>query len=150
AEVRMELIDFLAESGERKQLLSELLLLQDAPSQDTATQKKVGRLFLLAGSPARAADTYRSLLRLDPDDAEAYFGLAEAELEEGDFQAAHASLRNALRRKPGDAEIQQRLQLASALSELDPTPRRLTSEDKYSRSTRILDLAKANLAECAQ
>src|SRR5262249_4375107 len=115
-----------------------------------AMQKKVGHLFLLAGSPGRSADVYRSLLREDRDDADAYFGLAEAELEAGDFQAAQASLRNALRRKPDDAGIRQRLQMASALSTLDPTPRRLTSKEKYDRSARILELTKTGLLECAR
>jgi tetratricopeptide (TPR) repeat protein len=146
----MELMDFLAESGEKQQLLSELLLLRDVPKQDPATQKKVGRLFLLAGSPARSADTYRSLLRQNRDDADAYFGLAEAQLAAGDFPDAQTSLRSALRRKPDDAGILERLRLAGALSALDPTPRRLTSTDKYDRSTRVLELAKASLAECAQ
>jgi tetratricopeptide (TPR) repeat protein len=149
-EVRMELIDFLAEKGEKRQLLSELLLVRDLPKQNAETQKKVGRLFLLAGSPARSEDIYRSLLRQDRDDAGAYVELAEAELAAGDFQDAQASLHSALRRKPDDSGTLERLRLASELSALDPTPRRLTSKDKYERSARVLDLAKASLAECAQ
>jgi predicted Zn-dependent protease len=148
SEVRMELAEFLARSGEEKQLLSEVLLLQGESGHGAEMQKKVARLFLTAGSPGRAADGYRSLLRENPGDVEAYLGLAEAEMMAGHFNAAQSNLRSALRRKPEDAAIQQRLEFAARLSALDPTLRRLPSKEKFNRSNEVLELAKEDLAAC--
>jgi tetratricopeptide (TPR) repeat protein len=147
-EVRMELAEFLAKHGEQEQLLSELLLLQDEAKGKPAAQRRVADLFLIAGSPARARETYRSLLKHDPNDAYAYLGMAETELVVGDFGAAQTSLRRALRHSPGDPKIEQRLHLSSVLSMLDPTPRRLTSKEKYQRSVSLLGLANASLTTC--
>jgi tetratricopeptide (TPR) repeat protein len=123
ANVRMELIDFLARRGARQELLPELLLLQNETGAAPADVKVAG-LFLMAGSPNRAADAYRDLIRRNPDDVELYRGLGEAELAQGDFHRAQANFVEALRRKPGDPDIIQRLQFTTMLSSLDPTPRR--------------------------
>jgi tetratricopeptide (TPR) repeat protein len=148
--VRLELARFLSRLGEQKRLLSELLLLQDESAADSAMRKKIASLFIVAGSPLRAADTYRSLLRENPDDPDVYLGLAEAELASGDYDSAQMSRHRALRRRPGEESIQKRLQLVSTLTGLDPTVRRLTSKEKFARSTRLLGLVKADLVQCAQ
>jgi tetratricopeptide (TPR) repeat protein len=150
AEVRIELAEFLAQHGEEQQLLSELLLLQDESKGKPEAQRRIAHLFLMAGSPGRARETWRLLLKQDPDDADAYLEVAEAELVMGDFGAAQNNFRRALRRRPGDSTIEARLQLASTLYQLDPTPRRLTSREKYERSVRVLGLARSALAACVQ
>lgn len=149
-EVRMELADLLAKNGEKKQLLSELLLLQDSAAKSPAMLKQIALLFSDAGSPARAADVYRTILQQDANDADAYVGLADSELAQGDFRSAQGSLRNALRRKPDDSSLSDRLEFVKTLSNLDPTLRHLTSKEKVERSARVLDLVKQDLAECAQ
>ncbi len=147
--VRMELAEFLASKGLQKELLSELLLLQDNAS-GPVQRATVAKLFIAAGSPARAASVYRALLREDSGNVEAYTGLGQAALAEGDFHAATTSFLQALKRRPGDQTLIQRLQLASMLNSLDPTPRRLPSREKFERSVRILDLARADLAHCME
>jgi len=148
AAVRTELVKFLASHGEQKQLLAELLLLQDSPGATPEDRRNLGRLFVIAGSPSRGADTYRSLLRDNPNDADSYRGMAEAELALGNFSAAQANLRKAMRKQPDNQDTDQLLQLASTLSALDPTTRRLTSQEKYRRSAQLLELAKADAARC--
>jgi predicted Zn-dependent protease len=146
--VRLELADFLAGKNKQQQLLSELLLLSDPPPSDPQTTRRVAQLFIAAGAPERAAQIFRSLIRKDPTDVAAHVGLAEAELVEGDFRSAQSSLRNAARLVPDDRKVAERLELASQLSALDPTPRRLTSGEKYSRSSMLLALTRDALAEC--
>ena len=78
--VRMELADFLAARGNQEELLAELLPLQEEAGKDAATKQHLAELFLAAGSPSRAADEYRALIKQNRKNAAAYAGLGEAEL----------------------------------------------------------------------
>lgn len=148
-QVRMELVDLLAAHLDQKELLAELLPIQDETRSDAALSKRIAHLFLVAGSPGRAADAYKALIRTHPHTSDLYAGLGDAELETGSYQAAQAAFLNAFRRNPNDPAIRRRMELASAAANLDPTPRRLTSADKYRRSQRILQLASESLARCS-
>jgi tetratricopeptide (TPR) repeat protein len=145
---RLELIDFLIAKGKKQELLAELLPLQEEAGNDPVIEKKLARLFLIAGSPSRAADVYRALIQQDPRDAEAYAGLGEAELQQGRYQEAKAAFIAAVAHKPNDASLRERMQLANTLTALDPTPRQLSSAEKYRRCLRILDLSRASLERC--
>jgi len=147
--VRRELVHFLAAQEDRSQLLSELLLLQDGTKQTPQQQLQMAHLFLLAGSPSRAAEMYRQSIRQEPDNADAYAGLADTQLASGDFPAATSSLYQAKRRRPEDPSIEKKLALATELSNLDPTPRRLSSKEKYARSARVLEMVQQDLAQCS-
>ena len=149
-EVRIELANFLARRGETRQLLPELLLLQDEVKEDSTAEKTLADLFLVADSPNRAAETYLSVLKRDPNNDDALLGLANAELASGDFSKAQSSLHRALRRKPDDSVLTSRLELVSKLTALDPTSRRLSSSEKIVRSDRLLQLTNEDLQRCAQ
>ena len=68
---RFELIDLLAQAGAKGELLAELLPVEDESPEDTVLRKKLANFFVLAGSPAKASDIYRDLLRKNPRDADA-------------------------------------------------------------------------------
>jgi tetratricopeptide (TPR) repeat protein len=138
---RLELIQLLQEKKARQPLLAELISLESEATENPQSQRQVAQLFLSAGAPARAAVVYRSLIEQDPHDSAAYEGLGEAELEEGQYRAAQTAFLRASNYRP-NGPLQARLQLLTQLTELDPTPRRLTSIEKYNRSLRILSLAK--------
>jgi tetratricopeptide (TPR) repeat protein len=137
-QVRMELARYLAKVQRPQELLSELLLVQDRAAKDPALAREVAGLFLAAGSSTRAAQMYRDLLRQTPNDAQAYRGLGEAELLQGDYRAAESMFLSALRHNPADPTLAHRVHFANTLALLDPTPRRLTSAEKYNRATRLL------------
>lgn len=145
---RLELADWLARRHARDELLAELLPLQAAVPTHPELQQHVADLLLAAGSPARAAEAYRALLKTNPEDAAAYRGLGEAELQRGNYRAAERNLREALRRNPSDSAIEARLHLVSAVNALDPTPRRLPSIEKYARAGQLVALAAAELRAC--
>jgi len=150
---RLELAHLLVSSGRNKELLAELLPLQEEakPKQGgnaTAIQKELGHLFLMAGSPSRAAASYQTLIDHNPKDSDAYAGLGASQLELGQYREAHAAFLVALRYKPEDPSIRRRLDLSNALTELDPTPRRLASIEKYRRSLHILQLAYDDRNKC--
>jgi tetratricopeptide (TPR) repeat protein len=55
---RFELIDVLAERKSKEELLAQLLAVADEAPGDLKTRKRIGRLFLAAGSPSRAAEVF--------------------------------------------------------------------------------------------
>ena len=145
-EVRLELANLLASQHSSQQLLAELLPLETEAQTDVAIRKQVARLYLVAKTPERAGAAYRALIRDDPDDPDNYAGLGEAELAVGNYRAAEVAFQTALRH---GAQVQNRLDLATQLADLDPTPRRLSTAEKFTRSARILQLARDALASCA-
>jgi len=124
--------------------LAELISLESEAAGDPQLQRQIGQLFLTAGAPARAATVYRDLIDRDLHDSAAYEGLGEAELEEGQYRAAQSAFLHASNYHP-DGMLQGKLQLLTQLTELDPTPRRLPSMEKFNRSLRILGLAQSDL-----
>jgi tetratricopeptide (TPR) repeat protein len=147
---RMELIDDLTARGRKQELLAELIAIEAEPTATPAIRKRLARLFSLAGSPARAVDVYRQITAKDPRDIDAWAGLGEAELEQGQYDAARAAFLQGFLRNPNDVSIRSHLQTLNTVAGLDPTLRKLTSQEKYSRSVRILEMARAGLAACVE
>jgi tetratricopeptide (TPR) repeat protein len=141
---RLELIQLLIKERDHQNLLAELISLEAEAGTQPDIEKELGHLFMVAGSPARAAGVYHALLAREPDDATAYAGLGEAELEQGQYRAARGAFLQASYRHP-DAAIQRRLELLYTLTALDPTPRQLPSIEKYNRSLQILEMTRADL-----
>jgi tetratricopeptide (TPR) repeat protein len=148
-DARLELINMLVGAGRQRELLAELLPLEDEAPHDPALRLKIAGLFITAGSLSRAADAYRAIVHDHPDNEQAYAGLGEAELQLGDYRAAQSALVSALRRKPDDAVVRQRLALVTQLAQLDPTYRHLPFQERLERSRKILTLALTELEQCA-
>jgi tetratricopeptide (TPR) repeat protein len=149
-QTRLELIDLLARRHALKEMWAELLPLEGQAEGNPSLQKQIAHLYIVAGSPARAISVYHALLQGNSKDSEAYKGLGEAELSIGDYHQAQSAFLNALRVNPEDSEARKRLELASSMTALDPTPRRLSSKEKYARSMRILELARNAYQACGQ
>jgi Flp pilus assembly protein TadD len=58
---------------------------------------------LQVGRPEEAREHYRSAIAIEPTHAPLYYGLAVSYEDAGDFEAAIAGYRNALRHQPGMA-----------------------------------------------
>jgi tetratricopeptide (TPR) repeat protein len=146
---RFELIDLLARTNARQELLSELLPMQDDSTNDAAQRKRIAHLFVVAGSPSRAVTIYRDVLRKDSHDADAYVGLAEAALSLGDFTTARADLLAAQKLVPADSSIiQGRIVLTDSVTALDPTQRGLSLPEQYRRSKNLLRMTLASARSC--
>ncbi len=143
-EARFELVSYLAGRHEQQQLLAELISLEAEAGGDASVLARIARLFLSADSPGRAASVYRELISKNPDDAEAYEGLGEAELRQANYRQARAAFLQASYRHQGEV-AGPRLVLLNEVIQLDPTPRRLPTAEKYDRSLRILALARGDL-----
>jgi tetratricopeptide (TPR) repeat protein len=147
---RLELAKLLASRGEQQELLAELLALEAEAQGNAAILKQVAQLYQVAGSPVRAVNVYRELIEKSPDDIDAYEGLGGDELALGDYRAAMTAFLNANRRSPGNRTIQSDIALLNAMATIDPTPRRLSSAEKFARSTKILQLTRDALNGCAK
>ncbi|HEY9225375.1 MAG TPA: tetratricopeptide repeat protein [Gemmatimonadaceae bacterium] len=137
-QARFELIDLLARRGSPRELLAELLPFEETSPDSTALRRRLGQLFILAGSPARGANMLREVLRRDPTDADAFAGMGEAALALGNFRTARADFANASRLRPDDVAITRRRILTDSLLELDPSARGIRSSDRVTRSRLLL------------
>jgi tetratricopeptide (TPR) repeat protein len=146
---RFELIDLLARTNSRQELLAELLPIQDDSSNDIGQRKKIAQLFVVAGSPARAVTIYRDILKQDSRDPDAYVGLAEAAQATGDFTTARADLLAAQRLMPGDSVFfAARIARVDSVVALDPTQPGLSLAEQFRRSKNLVQMTQASLRSC--
>jgi tetratricopeptide (TPR) repeat protein len=134
---RYELVGLLAQGGDKQDLLSELLPLQDQAQSDSA-RRKIAHLFVVAGSPDRASDMYRAILRQNPRDAESYVGLAEATLATGNFSTARDHLEAAQKIAPDETLIKERMALIDTVIAMDPGQRGLGIDEQLRRSKALV------------
>lgn len=147
-DARLELAEMLAVHGSQQEVLSETLALLEAAPESADWTRHVAPLLLRAGSGNRAAAAYRFLLRQNRTDAGAWAGLGQAELQVGDYRAAQTAFTSALQNRPGDGALGRDVELAGRLADLDPTPRRLSSREKLTRSMEVLRLAREEMTAC--
>jgi tetratricopeptide (TPR) repeat protein len=138
--VRFELIDLLARQDSKQELLAELLEVQDQLPGDRAARLRIGRLFLAAGSPARAADVFRSVLR-EGGTADAYTGLGDADFAKGDYRAAEGDFQAAQRLDSGDQAASKGLDLSRRVLALDPALRGIGAAERFRRSRVLVQMA---------
>jgi tetratricopeptide (TPR) repeat protein len=148
-QARFELVELLAAKHARQELLAELLPLESEAPSDAPTRRRIARLFLTAGSPSHAITIFRDLVRLDRDDADAYEGLGEAELQQGNYRSARHDFAFAASLRPGDQAIASRLDLCERALALDPTQRGIRTKEQFRRSAALLQLTVAFSDSCS-
>lgn len=146
---RFELINLLAEDQAPSELLAELLPLQSSRSDSVALLRRIAPLYRRAGAPSRATEAYRQLIRRSPDDADAYAGLGDVALSQGQFRTARAAFADGARLHPADSALVLRLRLADTLIALDPNARGLGDAVRLKRSRVLLARALALTSACA-
>ncbi len=151
---RIELIDLLAQHNSKEELLGELLAVEDQTPDDLPGRLRMGKLFLTAGSPVRAAAFFQEILRQHPPAepairAAAYDGLGEADFARGDYPAAANQSSSALKLNPQDTAAARRLDQSNRVLEMDPALRGLELAERYRRSHALLEAAVNALEPCA-
>ncbi len=149
-DVRFELIDLLAKSGSPPELLAELLPFEDTSPDSVALRARLAKLFIAAGSPARAVTAFRDVLRRDPRNADAYVGAGDAELALGNLRAARADFSEALRLRPADTSFAARLALVDSVFALDPTARGIGAAQRLARSRGLLERTLSAVTRCGE
>jgi tetratricopeptide (TPR) repeat protein len=147
-QARFELVNLLATGNSRQEMLAELLPLEREAPADASTRKRIARLFLAAGSPARAAGIFREILKRTADDADAYAGLGAAEFQRRNYRSARTAFLASLGIQPTNPDVARRLALTNAVLNLDPTERGIGTEEQYRRSLSLLHLALESAAGC--
>ncbi len=147
-QARFELIDLLAKAGPPSELLAELLPFEETSPDSAALRRRLGALFIAAGSPARAANMYREVIRRDPTDADAFAGMGEAALALGNLRTARADFSTAARLRPDDPTIAARFALADTVASLDPTAAGIGADERLVRSRRLLERTVDAVAAC--
>ncbi len=142
-----ELVNLLQKRGARKQVLAELLQFEQLPN-DVGGRERVANLLLTYGAPGQASEIFRDILRQNNQDAQAWAGLGEADLMQGQYLDAQAAFRRAALRNPSDDSIRKRLDLANAVASLDPTLRGLGPAERFNRSRMLLRMTLSSLDQC--
>ena len=148
-EARFELIGVLADRGAPAELLAELLPFEDAAVDSTSLRLRLGKLFLRAESPARAANMFRGVLRHEPENADALAGMGESALALGNFRTARADFSAAARLRPDDAALRGRLAFADTVFALDPSAT-LSTTERRDRARRLVLRTLAAVAGCEE
>jgi tetratricopeptide (TPR) repeat protein len=131
--VRLELIDFLLEHGQRSRALSETLVLAANLPDRAEEHVRAGRLFLRAGDPRHAAEEFAAALKQAPKLQGATAGAAEAAFENGHYAAALSWLEST----PAlDAHQQEIRTIARMVLASDPLTARLSLVERRRRIAR--------------
>jgi tetratricopeptide (TPR) repeat protein len=147
---RLELIDLLALRTSKRGLLAELLPLQDTDPDSVTLRRRLGHLFVLAGSPERALPFFRELLKRNAEDGDAYAGMGEAALLLGNFRTARADLGIATRLLPDSSRFMSLLQVADTVLALDPLARGIGEVARTERARNVLRLSADAMTDCDQ
>ncbi len=146
---RLELIALLVQRGESRELLAELLPLEDMNTDSAAFRRDLARDFLRAQSPSRALAIYRSIIAGNRRDAVAYAGSGEASLALGNFRDALRDLDEAHRLAPSDEHIAALLMEADSSRAMNPEERGLGAHRRLVRARALLARTVAVLQACS-
>jgi tetratricopeptide (TPR) repeat protein len=146
---RLELVEFLLDRGETAEAGAELRPLADDLPEEAAAHVEVGRLFLRAGDAQRALERFREALRLEPRQAEALRGAAEAAFALGRYPAVVEYGERALRPAGQPADLAALVETARQVLALDPARARLSGAERARRVLRVFDVAAAEAERCA-
>jgi tetratricopeptide (TPR) repeat protein len=148
-ETRFELVDYLARTGSRDEVLAELLrLAAELPAGHTAASRRTADLLLAHGAPALAADALRSALRTAPSDPDLLAHLADIEMSAGEFAAARIELRRALSLAPKRSDLADRLNVVERVIAIDPTLPGLTLVTRTRRARALLRAVAEQTGNC--
>ncbi|MEO7457276.1 MAG: tetratricopeptide repeat protein, partial [Gemmatimonadaceae bacterium] len=145
---RLELIGLLAKRGQGRELLAELLPLEDTYKDSVAFRRDLAGYFLRANSPSRALAIYRELSARDRGDVEALAGSGEAYLALGNFRDALRALEQAHHVAPGDKRIAAQLMEADSSRAMNPEERFLGAHLRLVRARALLARTVAVLLRC--
>ena len=83
-----------------------------------------------------------------PRDATAYAGLGDAQFDLGQYQAAHAAYRQAVRYDSRDLQSRTQLELVNDIVGLNPMVRGLSISNRLSRSRKLIERTLTELTFC--
>jgi tetratricopeptide (TPR) repeat protein len=150
-QARVELTEYLLSINQKQAALAEIMELTTRVSdEDAANLVLIGNLLLRAGSPDHALHEFTLALKDEPQSPGALFGAGQAEFQLGANSEAVDYLSKARRLGGNDAAIEQTLEKARTILEIDPYVPGLTESERARRTARAFEEALSSLEDCAQ
>jgi tetratricopeptide (TPR) repeat protein len=143
--VRVELIEYLIDRGQRGRALAELLALEGNLAPEPDAWLEAARLFHQAGDVSRALAYYERVLKADPAHAHAAAGAGEAAFALGDLPRAARYLRAAPDDRPEVVELRA---VTTFVLSRDPLMPRLPYAERRRRLQLNLGDTIEQLREC--
>lgn len=125
-DARLELIEFLLNTGAKAQAQSELIALQENLGDDPLQQERVGDSFLRVRDYEHALAAYRQSVKLEPDNRAALAGAGFAAFQLGRYPLAQLYLEEAVAGNPSDTRSADQLKMTEMVLEMDPFRRQLS------------------------
>jgi tetratricopeptide (TPR) repeat protein len=148
-DARVELIEFLLNTGARAQAQSELIALQENLGDDPSQQERVGDLFLRAQDYEHALAAYRQSLKLERDNRAALAGAGFAAFQLGRYPLAQRYLEGAVAANPSDTRSTDRLKMTEMVLGMDPFRRQLSVAQRAKMVVVDFITAGARLKACS-
>jgi tetratricopeptide (TPR) repeat protein len=145
-QVRIELIQFLLNQGERTRALSELLALTPEVAGDADLQVQAGQLLLEAGDARLALDMFAPVVDDRPSDQEALAGAGEAAYRLREYADADRYLAGVSSPAEPIADIRA---VTDLILNADPLAPRLGATERRRRLSMIVTQALHRSDECA-
>jgi tetratricopeptide (TPR) repeat protein len=143
--VRVELVRYLLDRGDRRRAVSELLVLGANLPDDVDAQRETAELFLMAGDASHAPEHYDRVLEERPRDQRALAGAARAAFALQDY-------RRVIRFVPADTvdpDLAALRDISEAVQREDPLQPRLARAERVRRVQRGVSRALERFAACA-
>jgi Tfp pilus assembly protein PilF len=143
--VRFEFADFLVRQGRHEAAEAVLLALEPVLPAAATEQEKLADLFLQNGDAGRALIVYRALLNLNPHDANAIQGAAQASFVTGSYATARRYLEELKPETAASRVLQEKLDRMEAI---DPFARSASGRVRKERTIAAFRIAIERLATC--
>jgi tetratricopeptide (TPR) repeat protein len=150
-DVRMELVHYLMQGGDKPRATAELIAIQAESPEDPAVSLSVGDLLLQLGENSRASKSFDAVLKENAKSIDGLSGAGQAALAMGDYRKAVRLLATAddlTGSKPGSPEADE-LAVAREAYDTDPFLRNLTITQRANRVAAAFALAMDRLRSCA-
>ncbi len=125
-DARLELIEFLLNTGAKAQAQSELIALQENLGDNPLQQGQVGDLFLRVQDYEHALAAYRQSVELGRDNRATLAGAGFAAFQLGRYPLAQRYLEEAVAGTPSDTRSADQLKMTEMVLKMDPFRRQLS------------------------
>jgi tetratricopeptide (TPR) repeat protein len=148
-DARLELIEFLLNTGARAQAQSESIALEENLGEDPAQQEHLGDLFLRTQDYEHALSAYRLSLKSQTNNGGALAGAGMAAFQLGRYSLAEHYLEAAVAGNPSDARSAERLKMAELVLRMDPFRRQISVAQRDRIVVEAFETAGVRLKACA-
>jgi tetratricopeptide (TPR) repeat protein len=144
-QVRRELIEFLLSSQAKEQALAEIIALAGHSPGAPEAGIELGTLFLRAGDPERALDSFKQALLHDKQNSVALRGAGAAAFQLNDYAQARRFLGALV---APDPQAKAMLNMAALVLDNDPLRPRLSYAERRLRLVKDTELALSSVNQC--